>query len=100
MNNYSPIITTLARVEERKGHKYVINAISELKKKFPNIGYLIAGKGPYLDEIKFLAKEKNVEKNVLFLGWITEPEKSLILQNSDLFVMTPSTIGRALLVES
>jgi len=48
----NPIITTLARVEKRKGHKFVINAISELKSKFPNMLYLIAGKGPYLNEIK------------------------------------------------
>ena len=39
-----PVITTLARVEKRKGHKFVLNALSEIKKDFPNIIYLIAGK--------------------------------------------------------
>ena len=37
----------------------------------------------------------NLNKNVKFLGWITEPEKSLILKNSDLFVMTPTTFGES-----
>ena len=91
----SPVITTLARVEERKGHKYVINAIAEIKNKFPNLLYLIAGKGPYLDEIISYTKKMNVSENVKFLGWITEPEKSLILKNSDLFVMTPTTVGES-----
>ena len=91
----SPIITTLARVEKRKGHKYVLNAIVKIKDRFPNISYLIAGKGPYLDEIKNLTKKLKIDQNVKFLGWITEPEKSLILKNSDLFVMTPTTVGES-----
>jgi len=90
-----PIITTLARVEKRKGHKFVINAVSKLKSKFPNLLYLIAGKGPYLEEIKKHVRMLRLEKHIYFLGWITEPEKSLVLQNSDLFIMTPTTVGES-----
>ena len=96
IKNASPIITTLARVEKRKGHKFVINAISELKSKFPNMLYLVAGKGPYLDEIKNHVRMLKLEKNVIFLGWITEPEKSLVLQSSDIFIMTPSQVGESI----
>ena len=91
----SPIITTLARVEKRKGHKFVIKAILQLKSKFPNMLYLIAGKGPYLEEIKRYVRSMHLERHVIFLGWITEPEKSLVLQNSDLFIMTPTTVGES-----
>ncbi len=90
-----PIITTLARVEERKGHKFIINAISELKKDFPNLIYLIAGKGPYLENVKNHVKKLELDNHVIFLGWITEPEKSLILKNSDIFAMTPTTVGES-----
>ncbi len=92
----SPIITTLARVEKRKGHKFVINAISELKSKFPNMLYLVAGKGPYLNEIIKYVQMLGLEMNVMFLGWITEPEKSLVLQSSDIFIMTPSQVGESI----
>ncbi len=91
----SPVISTLARVEKRKGHEYVIFAIKELINKFPDIVYLIAGKGPYLDTIKNLVKKLKLENNIIFLGWITEPEKSLILKNSDIFIMTPVLIGES-----
>ncbi len=91
----SPVITTLARVEERKGHLFILNALPVIKEKFPNVLYLIAGKGPYLENIKKITKEMNLETNVKFLGWITEPEKSLILKRSDLFVMTPTTVGES-----
>ncbi len=91
----SPVITTLARVEERKGHRFILNALPVIKEKFPNVLYLIAGKGPYLETIRKITKKMNLEKNVKFLGWITEPEKSLILKQSDLFAMTPTTVGES-----
>ena len=92
IHNRFPVITTLARVEKRKGHKFVLRSIADLKDQFPNIVYIVAGKGPFLNNIMSYAKELKIEKNVEFLGWITEPEKSLILKNSDLFVMTPTII--------
>jgi phosphatidylinositol alpha-1,6-mannosyltransferase len=91
----TPVITTLARIEERKGHIFILNALPVIKEKFPKVLYLIAGKGPYLNNIKKITKEMNLESNVKFLGWITEPEKSLILKKSDLFVMTPTTVGES-----
>ena len=51
-----------------------------IKKKFPDVLYLIAGKGPYLETIIKKTKEMDLNENVKFLGWITEPEKSLILK--------------------
>ena len=95
IGNHYPILTTLARVEKRKGHKFILKAILEIKKKFPDVLYLIAGKGPYLETIIKKTKEMDLNENVKFLGWITEPEKSLILKNSDLFVMTPITVGES-----
>ena len=95
INTKNPVITTLARVEKRKGHIYIINAINELKEEFPNLIYLIAGKGPYLNNIKNQVKRLNLSENVFFLGWITEPEKSLILKSSDIFAMTPITSGES-----
>jgi len=95
ISNRSPVITTLARVEKRKGHEYIINAINELRDQFPSLIYLIAGKGPYLENIKSIVNKFNLNNQVIFLGWITEPEKSLILKNSDIFAMTPITSGES-----
>ena len=95
IKNRFPVLTTLARVEERKGHSYVLNAVSKLKNEFPNILYLIAGQGPYLNEIKSLTIKLKIEKEIVFLGWITEPEKSVVLKNSDIFIMTPKIVGES-----
>lgn len=95
VNQRSPVITTLARIEKRKGHKFIINAIYEIKKHYPNLVYLIAGEGPYLKDIKSHVSKLNLEQEIIFLGWITEPEKSIILKNSDIFAMTPITSGES-----
>ena len=93
--NKGPVITTLARVEKRKGHKFILQALTEIKKDYPNILYLVAGQGPYLEEIKLLSIKLGIQNHIQFLGWITEPEKSLVLKNSDLFVMTPHVVGES-----
>jgi len=95
VNNKSPVITTLARIEKRKGHIFIINAINEFKDQFPNLVYIIAGKGPYLKDIMNRVEKLKLNDHVRFLGWITEPEKSLILKNSDIFAMTPITSGES-----
>ena len=89
INNAYPVLITLARLEDRKGHKIVLDALSILISKYPNLLYLIAGDGPNKESVELHVKKLKIEKNVRFLGWITEPEKSAILKNSHLFVMTP-----------
>ena len=86
----NPVLITLARLEKRKGHIFVLRAVAKLLKKYPNILYIIAGDGPYKKELKELSIKLNILNNVIFLGWITEPEKSLLLKKSDVFIMTPT----------
>ena len=90
-----PVILTLARLEERKGHKFIIKAISEIIHKFPKLLYIIAGRGPYEKNLRDYAQKLKVFKNIIFLGWITEPEKSVLLNLSDVFAMTPIEVGES-----
>ncbi len=89
IGNSKPIILTLARLEFRKGHLDVLKSLSKLIIKYPNLLYVIAGDGPIKKKIKQQASDLNLIKNIRFLGWITEPEKSALLKKTDLFVMTP-----------
>lgn len=89
IKNSNPVILTLARLEKRKGHEIVLDAVSKLIKKYPRILYIIAGDGPSKEDIKNHAFNLGLEKNIRFLGWITEPEKSVLLKSTDVFVMAP-----------
>ncbi len=83
----NPIILTLARLEKRKGHIYVLNAIQNLINEFKNLKYIIAGDGP---ELKFLKEEvsrKRLDKSVIFLGKVNDAQKKYIFSKTNLMVM-------------
>ena len=73
--NGSPIVATLARLEKRKGHSYILSAIAKLKNEYPNILYVIAGSGEELSNLKNIVHRTNIEQNVLFVGNINNNEK-------------------------
>lgn len=64
-------IGIIARIEHYKGHKYLIEATEILLNKGFNIKTLIVGTGDYLDTLKDLVKDKKLEKNVLFTGFLS-----------------------------
>ncbi len=85
-----PILSTLARLEKRKGHSYIISAIEKLKNEYPNILYVIAGSGEELSSLQSLVSSLGIENNVLFVGNINNNEKNFLLKKTDLMVM-PTT---------
>ena len=91
-----PILITLARLEERKGHLMVFDLISRIKSDFPNIKYLVAGDGPFKKNLENYAKSVGVYDNVTFLGFITDPQKTFYLGISDIFIMTPYQVKQSI----
>jgi glycosyltransferase involved in cell wall biosynthesis len=69
------IIGTVARLIEWKGYRYIIEAIPEVVKKYPNAIFLFVGEGNQKQELEQLAKTLNVEKHIIFTGWV---ERNLI----------------------
>ena len=82
-----PIITTLARLEKRKGHEYILSAVAKLKSEYPNIMYAIAGSGVELENLKKITRELNILENVTFLSDINENQKNYLFKHTDLMVM-------------
>ena len=85
--NGSQIILTLARLEKRKGHLYIINCVEKLVDKFKNLQYLIAGEGPELTTLKTIVNKKKLNNNVVFLGKVNESQKKYIFKKTDVMVM-------------
>ena len=86
----SPILVTLARLEKRKGHSYVLTAIAKLKNEYPNILYVIAGSGEELGSLQEKVRKFDIEKNVLFVGNINNNEKNYLFKKTNLMLM-PTT---------
>ena len=71
----SLLIGSAGNLNPIKGHKYLVDAVAEVVRKFPRAYCLLAGTGPEKESLSLLAKEKKVSDRILFLGNIkTVPE--------------------------
>lgn len=80
-------LISIGRLDEMKGHKYLINALSILKSRDILINLKIIGDGPLKKELKNQIKEKNLSVNINLLG--SQNSEFIIkeLAASDLFVL-------------
>ena len=81
------VLLTVARLIPRKGHDMVIRALAKLAPGFPNLRYLIVGKGPEEVRLRRLAAELEVSKLICFAGFIPEEQLPEFYRLSDLVVM-------------
>ena len=87
----SPILASVARLVEGKGIQWVIRAMPDVLREFPNALYLIGGDGPYRAELESLADQvlpgTDQRRSVAFLGWVSESERNACYDIADLYVM-------------
>jgi len=81
------IVYTIARLDERKGQDMVIKALPLIIKKYPDVVYLIGGKGLRLNYLKNLVSEIQLADYVRFLGFVSEDDLVLYHYIGDIFVM-------------
>jgi len=90
----NPIILFLGRLEGRKGIDYFLKTYPFVKKQIPNIEYLIAG-GEFLFANNNISlkefKKANKNKDIEFLGYVSEKKKKQLFQKCWLYV-APSRI--------
>ncbi len=79
------IILTVAELHERKGQKYLINAIPEVITKYPNVKFVFAGDGKEKENYQKQIKNLNIERNAILIGKQSNIAK--IFKSSDLFVL-------------
>jgi phosphatidylinositol alpha-1,6-mannosyltransferase len=91
LQNKSPRLITISRLDKRKNHEKIIMSLKNLKQLYPNIIYTCIGHGEEEENIKKLVNELNVEDHVLFFKNISQELKNALLAKSNLFVM-PSII--------
>jgi len=76
------IVTCIAELHQRKGHKYLLDAFRKLEIESPKIKLLLVGTGPIEYELK---KEYVDLQNMHFLGWRNDIPQ--ILKSSDIFIL-------------
>lgn len=84
-NEDTLIIISVAELHERKGLKYLIKAVSEVKEKYPNIKLVIVGEGSERKNLENLIEDLKLENHVILLGRRKEIPK--LLKSSNIFVL-------------
>ncbi len=98
VNNFHPdeskrakdkFIITLGgtRITARKGINYLIEALSTLAPKYPNIFLRLVGEGNEKEALTSLIKELNLEKFVDFAGLISRDKIATYYQEASVFVL-------------
>lgn len=80
------VIGCVSSLEERKGHKYLLEVFKRLKRDYDNIVLVIAGTGNEKNNLTETVKKYNIEDDVIFTGYRDDIEN--IFSIMDIKVLT------------
>lgn len=78
------VIGNVAVLNERKGQQYLIEAVAKLRDRYP-LHLIIAGEGPFRQELEQRVSQLNASNYVHFLG--RRSDVNTVLANCDVFVL-------------
>jgi len=87
------VIITVGRLQARKGQDMMLRATALLKQHFPDILYVIIGRGECLGSLKALSTELGLNAHVQFLTEVSDAQMIQCYQQSDIFILPNRTIG-------
>ena len=82
----SKFILTVGRLVEKKGVKYLILAMKDVAKRFPDSKLVVVGDGPERNGLEILAKELKLEDSIVFMGSLENRHLPEFYATADLFV--------------
>lgn len=82
-------ILYIGRIDKRKGIEFLIRSMPYVVQQIPEARLLIGGKGSYLEKMKSLVSQLDLERNVTFLGFIPDDQLNS-LYNKAQCVVVPS----------
>lgn len=70
--DYEKIIFFAGRIVNEKGIQVLLNAAPKILANYPNVKFVIAGRGPCLDELKGLTNYLGLNQKVYFTGYLND----------------------------
>ncbi|OBK62990.1 alpha-(1-2)-phosphatidylinositol mannosyltransferase [Mycobacterium gordonae] len=94
-----PTVVCLSRLVPRKGQDMLIKALPSIRRRVDGAALLIVGGGPYLETLRKLTREYEVEDHVTFTGGVPGDELPAHHAMADVFAMPCRTRGAGMDVE-
>jgi len=88
------VVLTVGRLQKRKGHDVLIQALPMIREAIPDILYAIIGDGDERQTLEKLAAEHGVTDCVQFLGEASDTQMIRAYQQCDLFALPNRQVGR------
>ena len=85
------VILHVARLVEKKGTKYLIEAFSNVYQEYKEVKLVIIGDGPLAPQLKQMVKDLNLKSEVVFLGALPHKEVLEWMQKADIFSLPSIT---------
>jgi glycogen synthase len=85
------IVLYLGRLAAMKGVDTFLRAAARVAATKPDVTFVVAGEGPEFGRLLMLAAHLDLSDHVLFLGKVTEEERSTLLASASVFVL-PSVV--------
>ena len=86
-----PVLVTIGRLTEQKGHRYLLQALPGLLNTWPQLCCLFVGEGELQEALQRMATELGVERACRFVG--VRADIADILASADLFVLPSLSEG-------
>jgi glycosyltransferase involved in cell wall biosynthesis len=82
-----PLILTVARLVEKKGHRYLLEALARLKKQGADFAAVLVGGGPLKEPLEQLAEDLNILDRITFAGVLEHEKVRKLLDEAFVFVL-------------
>lgn len=81
-----PFLLFVGRLAEKKGARYLIEAMPDVIKTFPKAKLLIVGEGTLHPELEALVRELNLSDNIIFTGPIANKDLPQYYATANIFI--------------
>lgn len=85
--NGEPLLVFAGRLVHEKGVQTLTDALPELRRHWPNLRMVIAGTGPYADQLQERARGRRVARAIRWAGFVAEDELGALLAAADAVVV-------------
>ncbi|WP_212845760.1 glycosyltransferase family 4 protein [Catellatospora sp. IY07-71] len=82
-----PLVGFAGRLVYEKGVQHLVDAVPQLADEHPGLRVVIAGDGPYREQLVEAAHELKLEKTISFIGFLSERELPPVLAATDATVV-------------